>query len=77
MTLSLLLYFILSLILGFIVSLLMNQKKPERCYQPLWSVLNYAILTSNLASDLAFNLTINVKIRNQISRSIQLKAYSC
>jgi len=55
----------------------MNQKKPERCYPPLWSVLNYAILTSNLASDLAFNLTINVKIRNQISRSIQLKAYSC
>jgi len=75
--LSLLFYFTLSLILGFIVSLLMNQKKPERCYQPLWSVLNYAILTSNLASDLAFNLTINVKIRNQISRSIQLKAYSC
>ena len=55
----------------------MNQKKPERCYQPLWSVLNYAILTSNLASNLAFNLTINVKIRNQISRSIQLKASFC
>lgn len=77
MTLSLLLYFILSLILGFIVSLLMNQKKPERCYQPLWSVLDYAILTSNLASDLAFNLALNVKMRNQISRSIQLKASFC
>jgi len=50
----------------------MNQKKPERCYQLLWSVLNYAILTSNLASNSAFNLTLNVKMRNQISRSIQL-----
>lgn len=55
----------------------MNQKKPECCYQPLWSVLNYAILTSNLVSDLAFNLAINVKMRNQISRSIQLKASFC
>ncbi len=70
-------YFIFSLILGFIVGLLMNQKKPECCYQPLWSVLNYAILTSNLVSDLAFNLAINVKMRNQISRSIQLKASFC
>ena len=55
----------------------MNQKKPERCYQPLWSVLDYAILTSKMASDLAFNLALNVKMRNQISRSIQLKASFC